>query len=237
MAFATGYGDNFIQGTTGTALTAPTATVALGWTLADSGKPNGATAIGVGNIDSTAGPINNDLSIRTAADDFGTAIGSKVIANYGDRDTATSDRVGIDVTKAHTASGTFAFNPSPTGTRSETFIIQGFTTKINNVANTAIQGGTRVKDGQYDNTHGTIADRTLGSYAYDVLAIPSTNITPNTTITGGGTANTYVNPADGTDAVADEIFPTLTLPGELTYHFGSGAKPTTDSYKALNTNE
>ncbi len=41
-----------------------------------------------------------------------------------------------------------------------------------------------------------------------------------------------VNPADGTAAVATEIFPTRALPGELTYHFGGLGKPTTDEYKA-----
>ena len=231
MAFATGYGDNFLQGTTG-------GTVAAGWTIADSGKPNGATVVQAGNIDTTTGPVNNDLAIATIADDFGAAIGSKVVANYGDRDASTSDRAGVDVTKAHAASGTLAFNPSPTGTRSESFIIRGVTTKINNVADPAILGGTRVGAGYYDNTHGTIADRKLGVYDINVLATPSTEIHPERTVTGNpGDANTYVNPADGTAAVANEIFPTLTLPGELTYHFGSGAKPTTDSYKALNTNE
>ena len=52
-----------------------------------------------------------------------------------------------------------------------------------------------------------------------------------------GFVSVYINPADGSNALSTEVFPTLTLPGELTYHFGSGAKPTTDSYKALNTNE
>ena len=221
------YGDNFLQGTTSTS------TVALGWTLADSGKPNGATAIGVGNIDTTSGPVNNDLAIATVADDFGAAIGSKVVANYGDRDGSTSDRAGVDVAKAHAASGTFAFNPSPTGTRSETFIIQGVTTKINDVADTAIQGGTRFKDGYYDNTHGTIADRKLGVYDINVLATPSTAIHPERTVTGSpGTANTYQNTTDTSDAVTGEIFPTSDVPGELTYHFGGLGKPTTDEYKA-----
>ena len=231
MAFATGYGDNFLQGTTATA------TVALGWTLADSGKPNGATAIGVGNIDTTSGPVNNDLSIRTIADDTGAAIGSKVVANVPGA--STTDRVGVSgAVTGNAPDGTIlGFNPSPTGTRSETFVIHGFTTKLSNVANTAIQGGTRVGDGTYDNTHGTIADRKLGTYDIDIYARPSTEITPGTTITGGGGANTYVNPADGSAAVANEIFPTRTLPGELTYHWGSGAKPYTDDYKAKNANE
>lgn len=232
MAFATGYGDNFLQGTTSTA------TVALGWTLADSGKPNGATAIGVGNIDTTSGPVNNDLSIRTIADDTGAAIGSKVVANVPGA--STTDRVGVSgAVTGNAPDGTIlGFNPSPTGTRSETFVIHGFTTKLSNVANTAIQGGTRVGDGTYDNTHGTVSDRKLGVYDINVLATPSTEIHPERTVTGSpGLVSVYINPADGSNALSTEVFPTLTLPGELTYHFGSGAKPTTDNYKALNTNE
>ena len=233
MAFATGYGDTFIQGTTSAA------TVVNGWTLADSGKPNGATAIGVGNIDTTSGPVNNDLAIATVADNFGAAIGSK-IAEKGGSGVITTDRAGIAEARGDLL-GTLAFNPSPTGTRSETFIIQGYTTKISNVANTAIQGGT-VGDGTYDNTHGIIksGSGTFAAGSFNALATPSTNIRPTYTKEDEDvvdTSYTFVNPADGTVAVTTEIFPTRTLPGELTYHFGGLAKPTTDEYKAKNTNE
>ena len=43
---------------------------------------------------------------------------------------------------------------------------------------------------------------------------------------------TFVNPADGTAAVASEIFPSRAVPGELTYHFGGVNKATTDEYKS-----
>jgi len=223
------------QGTTGQ-------TVVAGWTAADSGVNNGGTAIGIGNTGVT--PLSNDLTIRSIADDFGAAVGSKIVANYGDRDAATADRAGLDVTKAHTASGTLAFNPnlrSVRDDRSETWIMRTVTTKINDVANTALQINGNVGDGAYDNTHGTIADRLIGSKsdeAFDVLAVPSTQIVPGRTKgSNAGDASTMVNPADGTAAVASEIFPTLAVPGELTYHFGGLGKPTTDAYKAKNSNE
>jgi hypothetical protein len=227
------YGDNFLQGTTSTA------TIALGWTLADSGKPNGATAIGVGNIDTTSGPVNNDLAIATVADNFGAAIGSKIVENGGSG-SLTTDRAGVAEARGDLL-GTLAFNPSPTGTRSETFIIQGFTTKISNVANTAIQGGT-VGDGTYDNTHGTIksGSGTFAAGSFNALATPSTNIRPTYTREDEDvvdTSYTFKNPADGTPAVATEIFPTRAVPGELTYHFGGLAKPTTDEYKAKDEEE
>ena len=232
MAFATGYGDTFLLGTTG-------GTVAAGWTIADSGKPDGATVVQAGNIDTTSGPVNNDLAIATVADNFGAAIGSK-IAEKGGSGVITTDRAGIAEARGDLL-GTLAFNPSPTGTRSETFIIQGFTTKISNVANAAIQGGT-VGDGTYDNTHGIIksGSGTFAAGSFNALATPSTNIRPTYTKEDEDvvdTSYTFVNPADGTVAVTTEIFPTRTLPGELTYHFGGLAKPTTDEYKAKNTNE
>ena len=203
-----------------------------GWVKA-SGSNDDGTIMGAGNISAT-GPITSDIGINTLADNVGeTVIGSKVVTNDG-TGASTTDREGL---QEAASPGTLAFNPSPTGTRSETFVIHGFTTKLSNVANTSILGGTRIGDGTYDNTHGTIADRKLGTYDIDIYARPSTQITPGTTITGGGGANTYVNPADGSAAVANEIFPTRTLPGELTYHWGSGAKPYTDDYKAKNANE
>ncbi len=203
-----------------------------GWVKA-SGSNDDGTIMGAGNVSAT-GPITSDIGINTLADNVGeTVIGSKVVTNDGTTG-STTDRAGL---QEAASAGTLAFNPSPTGTRSETFVIHGFTTKLSNVANTSILGGTRIGDGTYDNTHGTIADRKLGTYDIDIYARPSTQITPGTTITGGGGVNTYINPADGTDAVATEIFPTKTLPGELTYHWGSGAKPTTDDYKAKNANE
>ena len=203
-----------------------------GWVKA-SGSNDDGTIMGAGNISAT-GPITSDIGINTLADNVGeTVIGSKVVTNDG-TGASTTDRAGL---QEAASAGTLAFNQSPTGTRSETFVIHGFTTKLSNVANTSILGGTRIGDGTYDNTHGTIADRKLGTYDIDIYARPSTEITPGTTITGGGGANTYVNPADGSAAVANEIFPTRTLPGELTYHWGSGAKPYTDDYKAKNANE
>jgi len=231
MAFSTGYGDTFLQGTKSTG------TVALGWTLADSGVVDGGTIIKAGNKVATS-PITNDLSLDTLADNVGDrAVGSKVVANDGTGG-ATTDRVGV--AKA-VSGGTLAFAPDPTGTRSETFVIRTVTTKLSDVANTVLQVNGSVGDGRYDNIHGTIADRLIGSKAdeaFDTMARPSTQIVPGRTKgSNAGNATTMVNPADGSAAVANEIFPTLTLPGELTYHFGALGKPTTDEYKAKNSNE
>lgn len=224
------YGTNFIMGTTG-------GTVAAGYDLAASGKKDGGTIVGAGAI-AAGDPITNDLGINTLADNLGDrAVGSKVVANDG-TGAATTDRAGVD--KA-VSGGTLAFTPDPTGARSETFVIRTVTTKLSDVANTVLQVNGSVGDGRYDNIHGTIADRLIGSKAdeaFDIMARPSTQIVPGRTKgSNAGNATTMVNPADGTAAVASEIFPSLSVPGELTYHFGAQGKPTTDEYKAKDSYE
>ena len=71
-----------------------------------------------------------------------------------------------------------------------------------------------------------------------MMAIPSTQITPgfanaDIDVTDSAAVTmTFVNPADGTVAVASEIHPSRSVPGELTYHFGHASGPITDEYKA-----
>ena len=212
-------------------------TVVAGWTFAASGVNNGGTAIGIGNTGVT--PLSNDLAIMTIADDVGGVIGSVVAANDG-TGAATTDRVGVG--KA-VSGGTLAFNPNARDKRddrSETWVMKSVTTKLSDVANTALLGGT-IGDGTYDNIHGTI-QASSGSFSnsahsYNMLARPSTNITPNFTPQDGGESHTLQNTTDTTVAVASEVFPTLSVPGELTYHFGGLGKPTTDAYKARNSGE
>lgn len=208
-----------------------------GW-IAGSGSNNGGTVVGAGGTG--VSPISNDLTVASIADDFGAAIGSKVVANDG-TGAATTDRVGVGYAIAG-SSGTLAFNPSPTGTRSETFVIRGVSTKLSGTANTAL-----LSKGGHNNgvdprqLHGTISSSsgTFAAGTYDVLAAPSTDITPNYTHGSEGINGTYTfqNTTDTTIAVSGEIFPTRAVPGELTYHFGGLGKPTTDEYKAKNAFE
>jgi len=205
---------------------------------------NGGAIVMAGNKASDS-PVTKDMGLNTLADDRGAAIGSVVVTNDG-TGAATTDRAGVG--KA-VSGGTLAFNPNALDKRddrSETWIMRGVTTKLSDVANTVLLGGN-VGDGTYDNIHGTIADRKLGSdddRAFDVLAVPSTQIVPGRTKgTGAGNANAFQNTTDTTVAVASEIFPTRAVPGELTYHFGGLGRPTnakdgTDvNYKAKDSNE
>ena len=228
-----------VRSTTGTANDFPVGKVSA------SGNNDGGTAIGIGNVDATVGPIKNDLAIATIADDFGAAIGSKVVANAGTGG-STTDRVGV--AKA-VSGGTLAFQPATTGTRSEEWVIMGVSTKIGGVANSQLTSSRTHNNGLIKQG---VSDQIIASQSgtfshpsatFDMLAVPSTQITPGFTnadidVTDSASVTmTLVNPADGAAAVAAEIYPSRTLPGELTYHFGSGGKPTTDSYKAKNTFE
>tara|TARA_B100001094_G_scaffold107687_2_gene103671 strand:- start:1063 stop:1761 length:699 start_codon:yes stop_codon:yes gene_type:complete len=218
------YGSSFLQGTKG-------GTYAAGWRIGTSGVVDGGTIVKAGNKASDS-PVTNALSVNTLADNVGDrATGSKVIANVAGG--ATTDRAGVQSSQSGLSpQGTeLAFNASATQ-----WVIRGVSETLGGVANTTIHSRGTVGDGRYDNIHGTITDRKIGSKAdeaYDTLARPSTQIVPGRTKgTGAGGANLMENPADGTVAVSTEIFPSRSVPGELTYHFGGRSKPTTDEYKA-----
>lgn len=214
-----------------------TKTVKSGWTLAASGNVQGGVVIAGGNIDATDGPIKHNLSLDQIADSFGQKTGSLVVANDG-TGASTTDRAGV--AKA-VSGGTLAYQAGATE-----WVVRGISTTLGGVSNDVLlsKGTKGVNWMDYatsGNLHATIADRKIGSVddaAFDVLAEPNGEIAPGRTKgTGAGNLNKYVNPDDGTDAVYSEIFPTRSLPGELTYHFGAGSGPKNDDYKAKDVYE
>ena len=230
MALPTRYGSAFLVGTTGQ-------TFAVGYDIDNSGVVDGGTIIKAGNKEATS-PVTNDLSINTLADNVGDrAVGSKIVANVG-TGASTTDRAGLQSPASGLSPRMLKLHSTPVNPVGHQRCIR----HVSGAANTAIRqfGGT-IGDGRYDNIHGTIADRLIGSKAdeaYDTLARPSTEIVPGRTKgSNAGNATTMVNPADGSAAVANEIFPTRAVPGELTYHFGGLGKPTTDEYKAKDAYE
>ena len=73
-----------------------------------------------------------------------------------------------------------------------------------------------------------------------MLAVPSTQRVPGRTKgSDAGSASTFAAPDTGGSASLTDasITPTRAVPGELTYHFGGVAKPTTDEYKAKDSFE
>ena len=233
MALPTRYGSAFLAGTTGQ-------TFVAGYDIDNSGVADGGTIVKAGNKASDS-PVTNALSVGTLADDQGVSFGSKVVANVG-TGAATTDRVGVSgAIEANAADGaSIAFNANATQ-----WVMQGgnVTTTLGGVANTTLIGGARDYNGDLNDDATEVArtkinDRLIGSKAdeaFDMYAVPSTNISPGMTKgSNAGNSSVFVNPADGTAAVAAEIAPSKAVPGELTYHFGSLGDPTTDDYKAKN---
>lgn len=236
MALPERYGSAFLQGTKGT-------TFAAGYDISKSGVADGGTVVKAGNI-AAGDPITNGLGTDTLADDRGASFGSKVLANVG-TGASTTDRVGVSGAIAASAAdkAEIAFNANATQ-----WVMQGgnVTTSLGGNANTALIGGARDYAGDLNDVATEVArtkisDRLIGSKAdeaFDIFAAPSTEIVPGLTKgSNAGNSSALVNPADGTAAVAAEIAPSKAVPGELTYHFGALAAPTTDEYKAKNANE
>jgi len=204
---------------------------------------NGGTVVKGGNPASDS-PMTKNINLNELK--TGSDYGSKVLANDG-TGAATTDPDGVQKAKSSGAGGLAYFPDARAGERN--FILRAAGTeaagKINNDATNALNlaGAENANVGLrgVSDTYGIIATRALGSasdVAYDILAAPSTQRVPGRTKgTGAGNASTFVNPADGTAAVATEIFASRSVPGELTYHFGGLAKPTTDEYKAFDSNE
>tara|TARA_Y100000004_G_C8943518_1_gene425206 strand:+ start:1037 stop:1738 length:702 start_codon:yes stop_codon:yes gene_type:complete len=207
---------------------------------------DGGTVINGGNPASDS-PITNNRNMNQMGEVPGLDYGSKVVTNDG-TGSATTDPAGAQAVKSG-GTGGFAYTVDARAAEgsNRNFLIRGAggtnAGKINNDTSTllAVPGSDTAVDGGRDSLHGVIATRQYGSaadVAYDVLAVPSTQRVPGRTKgSNAGNASTFVNPADGTAAVSSEIFPKRDVPGELTYHFGGLAKPTTDEYKAKDSYE
>ena len=193
---------------------------------------NGGTVVGGGNVPSDS-PITKVIDINDL--NTGSEYGSVVVV-----DTAT----GANFTDPHgvikaKSAGTFAYTPA----QGENFLLRaaGDTNagKINNSSSSVLTvpgGVTNVS------IHKLVTTRQLGTYAtasFNVLAVPSSGVVPGRTKgNNAGTLVEYVQADDGSTAASDDAAsPTRSVPGELTYHFGALARPTTDEYKAKNSFE
>lgn len=206
---------------------------------------NDAGTIVKGGTPASDSPIQNVKSEADLADDRGESFGSKVVANDG-TGANTTDRAGV--TTANSA-GTLAYQAGATE-----WVVRGgnVTTTLAGAANTALVSAGRDYNGQVNDDFTAasrikIGDVRVGTYStqgFNVLARPSTNINPNRSGsgtdgkgTGAGSAKTYIDPVDGASTTAADVKDTRAVPGELTYHFGGLAAPTTDEYKASDSAE
>jgi hypothetical protein len=206
-----------------------------------STKNDGGSLAKAGNANTTTGPITKAVTLIEMADDFGTSIGSKVVANNG-AGSAITDRAGVNQV---VSTRTIAYNAGSTE-----WIMRGggVTTTI---AGSGYAGfatpGTDFNGAIRDNVHELLTTRQLGTGGgtFDMYAIPSGHISSNF-IKGAnaGDSSAYIAPSGagstgaGAYAATDNAAaPTRSVPGELTYHYGAAGGPTTDEYKAKDTLE
>jgi len=193
---------------------------------------DGGTVVNGGNVGSD-NPMTVSKSLATMADS-GTDYGSKIVSQNGN----TGDYAGVTTANA-AGSGGLAYFPSA---EDRNFLLRGAgdtSNKINNSASTAVSlpkgAGTVNKIHKLVSArkHGELATR-----AFNVLARPSTDMVPGRTKgNNSGVSYNYVQKDGSTAAVDDAASPSLAIPGELTYHFGALAAPTTDVYKAIDSHE
>lgn len=193
---------------------------------------NGGTVVNAGNV-SADSPVTKVIAVNEL--NTGSEYGSKMVVNTAVGNGNTDPN---GVIKA-VSGGTFAYTPG----KGENFLIRaaGDTNagKINGVASNmlTVPGGVSSVS-----IHKLVTTRQLGTYAtasYNVLARPSTSIVPGRTKgSGAGSQVEYVQADDGTTAAVDDAAsPSRSVPGELTYHFGGLARPTTGDYKARDSYE
>jgi len=166
-----------------------------------AGNENGATVLHGGNVDSSK-TVTNSKTLRGNLD-ASAVYGSKVTAITG-----TKHKPGVQTSKG---SGALAYQPAASDPQ---FLMRGYSSKINNVASTALQIAGADAAGRGD--RGGV----VKTHKYNI-----TSIAYNTGFaTKGGTAGDVSNfvKSDGSTAASDEALETSrSVPGELVFHIGA----------------
>jgi hypothetical protein len=201
-------------------------------------KIDGGSIIKGGAVASDS-PVTKSMTLADIADDFGAAIGSKVLANDG-TGSATTDRVGV---RKAVSGGTLAYKAGATK-----WVMQGgnVTSTLSGAANTALKSAAADSNGANatrDGINQTSSHRVVGSgvsTSIDPLKAPSTTIKGYFTKGGdAGSSRNFIDPAvaGGVTSSADSAAnATRAIPGELTYMFG-GKNPENKDYKSKETPE
>ena len=170
---------------------------------------NGATVLHGGNVDSSK-TVTNSKTLRGNLD-ASAVYGSKVTAITG-----TKHKPGVQTSKG---SGTLAYQPAASDPQ---FLLRGYSSKINNVASSALQIAGSDSAGRGD--RGGV----VKTHRYHI-----TSIAYNTGFaTKGGSAGNVSNfvKSDGSTAASDEALETSrSVPGELVFHIGANV-PTQADY-------
>lgn len=169
----------------------------------------------------------------------GSEYGSKVLAKTG----TSQDYAGVTTANSSGTGGLAYYPNAQEGERNFLLRAGGDScAKINNDSSTLLTVvGSEFGKRTVNEVHSTVGTRRIGAYsdtAFNVLARPSSAMVPGRTKgTGAGNASNFVQMDGSTAATDDAATPTRAVPGELTYHFGGLAQPTTDEYKARDSYE
>ena len=170
---------------------------------------NGATVLHGGNVDSSK-TVTNSKTLRGNLD-ASAVYGSKVTAITG-----TKHKPGVQTSKG---SGTLAYQPAASDPQ---FLLRGYSSKINNVASSALQIAGSDSAGRGD--RGGV----VKTHRYHITSIAYTTAVA----TKGGSAGNVSNfvKSDGSTAASDEALETSrSVPGELVFHIGANV-PTQADY-------
>lgn len=205
---------------------------------------DGGAVLNGGNITSDS-PFTKNISINENADG-GTDYGSKVDKKASEA--SSSDHNGRIEAKG-LDTGTFAFYPNAQEGERNFIIRNAGTADGNNEINNSAEASLATPGSDYasvgvrsvNKIHKIVDTDRYGSDAsteYNVLARPSSAMVPGRTKgTGAGADQNFVQSSGTVAASDDAASPTRGVPGELTYHFGGLAKPSTDEYKAKDAHE
>lgn len=194
---------------------------------------DGGTVLAGGTLGSDS-PMTKVLNTKDLA--TGTGYGSKVVSNDGTGG-RFSDQAGVTTAKG---GGTLAYSPSA-GTNYIVLQAGDNAAKINGTTTTVLTVPGADYDGSpRDMIHKVVKTYKYGSYStasFNVLANAGSGMVPGRTKgSGAGSSANFVQMNGSTAATDDAATPTRTIPGELTYMFGS-VTPRQDDYKAKNSYE
>lgn len=197
---------------------------------------NGGTVVNGGNLASDS-PFTKNITINDLADgreDYG----SKVVSQNG----ASGDYAGVTTANSSTAGGLAYYPDAQAGERNFLFKGAGDTSgKINNTASTVMSlPASEVGIRTVNKVHKVVKVNKLGAYAdaeFNMLARPSADMVPGRTKgTGAGGVANFQQITSTSNASDDAASATRSVPGELTYMFGS-IVPKQDDYKAKDAYE
>ena len=201
-------------------------------------KKDGGTVLNGGS--NAAGIMTKNLSLADIADDVGAGFGSKVISNHG-IGAATTDRAGvIQAQGGASQSGTAGVTEFGFDANATQWVMKGnnVTTTLGGNANSSLKSPAAGPDPVRDNIAQLETTRDRGTIVIDVLARPSTDITPAVTITGGGVEKSYIRPSGAGDQASNDLAANTSrsVPGQLIYRTGA-ANPKEDAYKSKESPE